>query len=181
MVDYVFFYKLTVRSLMIYKFKSIINTHSVPLISKLVLFFSLINIEDLHMVQGYNYAYLFRFFLGRKTYLSRQKSFFNLGKWTYSFNICCSIKGKFVYDELFFLANDVLPKVEKFYFKSGIFSRDLKIFYIILKDLNFFSEQKTNLGLFYLDNNLNFHLFYDKINNVNNVRNFLSNLKLNIY
>lgn len=31
------------------------------------------------MVQGYNYAYLFRFFLGRKTYLSRQKSFFNLG------------------------------------------------------------------------------------------------------
>lgn len=49
------------------------------MISKLVLFFSLVNIEDLHMVQGYNYAYLFRFFLGRKTYLSRQKSFFNLG------------------------------------------------------------------------------------------------------
>jgi len=80
MVDYVFFYKLTVRSIMIYKFKSIINTHAIPFISKLVLFFSLVNIEDLHMVQGYNYAYLFRFFLGRKTYLSRQKSFFILGK-----------------------------------------------------------------------------------------------------
>ena len=64
---------------------------------------------------------------------------------------------------------------------NQVFFPWLKIFYFILRDLNFFSEQKTNLGLFYLDNNLNFHLFYNKINSVNSVRNFLSNLKLNIY
>lgn len=56
--------------------------------------------------------------------------------------------------------------MERLYYSSGIFSRELQIFYIMLRDLNFFSEQKTNLGLFYLDNFLTFHLFYDNVADV---------------
>lgn len=63
MVDYKFFYKFTVRSLMFFKFKKIQNTYAVPIISKLILFFSLTKIEDVHMVQGYIILIYFDFFL----------------------------------------------------------------------------------------------------------------------
>jgi len=80
MIDYSFFYKFTVRSIIAYKFFTIGNTYNIPFISKLLLFFSLANIEDIHIVSAYNYAYLFRFFFGRKACFSRFKSFFSLGK-----------------------------------------------------------------------------------------------------
>jgi hypothetical protein len=80
MIDYLFFYKFTVRSIMLHKFSKLENTYCVPFVSKLFLFFSLANVDDIHMVQAYNYAYLFRFFFGRKACLSRYKSFFSLGK-----------------------------------------------------------------------------------------------------
>lgn len=73
------------------------------------------------------------------------------------------ISGKSVFRELFFFFNDIFFRVDRPYLNYGIFSNELGIFYIVLKDLNVFSEQKTNLGLFYLNNNLTLHLFYDKL------------------
>lgn len=55
--------------------------------------------------------------------------------------------------------NDFIPATDKNYLSNGIFSDKLTIFYPILKDLNVFSERKTNLGLFVLKNNLNLKLF----------------------
>lgn len=75
MVDYKFFYKFTVRSLMIFKFKKIQNTYAIPIISKLVLFFSLVNIDDVHMVQGYIILIYFVFFLDVRLILHAKNLF----------------------------------------------------------------------------------------------------------
>jgi len=80
MIDLNFFYKYSIRSVVFYKLDKIINTYNIPKIYKYLLFFSLVNIADLDMVQCYNYAYLYKFFFGRKAYFTKQRSFFNLGK-----------------------------------------------------------------------------------------------------
>lgn len=55
-------------------------TFQIPTILKLSLFFNLIKLEDIDEVQIYNYLYLFKYFFGKRAYLSRVKSFFNVGK-----------------------------------------------------------------------------------------------------
>lgn len=62
---------------------------------------------------------------------------------------------------MFFILNDIFPKIDLSFLKYGFFSRSPFIFYIIFKDLNIFSEKKTNLGLFFLTNNLNFHFYIE--------------------
>lgn len=79
-VDLNFFYKNVVRFVLLNKLNNLTNTYSIPSIYKLFLFFPLIKMEDLDHVQSYNYAYLFRFFFGKRSFFTRQKSFFNLGK-----------------------------------------------------------------------------------------------------
>jgi len=78
-VDYGFFYKNSVRLLSMHK-SYLINTFNIPFISKLMFIFSLNRIEDRDDVQGYNYLYLFRFFFGRKGFLTKYRSYFSLGK-----------------------------------------------------------------------------------------------------
>lgn len=76
--------------------------------------------------------------------------------------------------------NDIIFRIERSYISSGILSNELKIFYIIIKDLNIFSEKKTNLGLFALQNNLNIKLFctgYDFIGS----KILLRSMKLNMF
>lgn len=48
---------------------------------------------------------------------------------------------------------------ERMYLKCGWHSKKLQIFYLLLGDLNLFSEKKTNLGLFYLLTPLNLQIF----------------------
>jgi hypothetical protein len=57
------------------------------------------------------------------------------------------------------MINDILFFLEPIYIHAGIFSKNMNIFYISISDLNIFSEKKTNLGLFYLKQTLNLHLF----------------------
>ncbi len=59
----------------------------IPSILKLKFFFNLVKLEDTDDVQIYNYLYLFKYFFGKRAYLSRIKSFFNIGKWTYSLKV----------------------------------------------------------------------------------------------
>lgn len=54
----------------------------------------------------------------------------------------------------------------------------LNFFYLVIKDLNVFSEKKTNLGLFYLKNNLDIKLFFHGING-DSCKVLLKNIKLN--
>lgn len=78
-VDYFFFYKYILRNILLLKLFSITNTYAIPLFKKLLLFFSLTNIADVDDVQIYNYLYLFKYFFGRRAFLTRRSSLFSLG------------------------------------------------------------------------------------------------------
>jgi len=78
--DPYFFYKYSLRYILLNKFNYLLNTYEFPNINKLVYSFSLSRIDDLDDVQIYNYLYLFKYFFGRRAFLTKQKSFFNIGK-----------------------------------------------------------------------------------------------------
>lgn len=179
-IVYKFFYITTVRFLLLNKLNLFNSFNNVPELQKLLLFFSITKIDDINHSQVYNYIYLFKFFFGRCAFISKIKSFFNLGVWTYSFRVGLMVSKKHVYSCLFFIVNDLLPCVDFLYLKNGIFSENLKIFYLIIKDVNIFTEKKTNLGLFSLEKNLNIHLYMEGVD-LNSMHLFLCNLKLKLF
>lgn len=77
--DYFFFTKYILRTILFNKIHTITNTYTIPFINKLKIFFSLSNIVDVDDVQIYNYLYLFKYFLGRRAFLTKRTSIFNLG------------------------------------------------------------------------------------------------------
>lgn len=79
-IDFFHFYKYSIRTLLIHKLSFIKNTYNIPRIVSLSLFFSLRKLEDIDTVEVYNYLYLFKFFFGRCAFLTRCKSYFNIGK-----------------------------------------------------------------------------------------------------
>jgi len=179
-LDYKFFYVNSARRIILNKSNKLNNIYQLPEIKKIILFFPITKIEDIDSIQIYNYIYLFKFFFGRRAFVSKIKSFFNLGKWTYSFKICLIIKHKDIYNKLFFIINDLVPLVESNYRYYGLFSKHLKIFYLVIGDMNIFSEKKTNLGLFALEQNINFHLFCKGIDLVS-CQLLLCNLKIKFF
>jgi len=65
------------------------------------------------------------------------------------------------------------------YTTAGIYSAQYKITYLTTSDLAIFSEKKTNLGLFFLQQPLNLHIYW--LGGLNDTK-FLvavSNFKLN--
>ena len=73
------FYRSVTRNILIKKNIDILNCYDITSISKILYSFSLYKIEDLDEVQIYNYIYFFKFFFGRRGFLTKYKSFFNLG------------------------------------------------------------------------------------------------------
>jgi hypothetical protein len=100
--------------------------------------------------------------------------------WYYSFNVYITVVKKDVYLYLFYYVNDFLSMIDKIYFKYGIFSMKLNILYIVLKDLTIFSEKKTNMGLFNLEDSLNLHLYFSG-GDVNSSKLILNNSKINFF
>lgn len=160
-VDLFFTYKYTIRYLLSHKLINNFNTYTIPNISKIIIYFSLKKFEDLDSVEIYNYFYLFRQFFGRKAFLSKTKSQFSLGKWYYNFNISLILnKPKDIYTLLFFFFNNIFKKIDQSFINKGFLTKKLNIFYFIIKDMNIFSELKTNLGLFNLKKHLNINIFF---------------------
>lgn len=161
-LDYFFTYKYSLRFLIILKLSNFYNknTYNLPFLSKLSFFFSLSKSEDKDNISFYNYFYLFKFFFGKNAFLSKYRSFYNLGTWYYNFKIYIFFNKREVYPVLFYFINDFLYFINKIHYKLGVYSKKLNIFYIVLKDLTIFSERKTNMGLFYLEDNLNLHLYF---------------------
>jgi hypothetical protein len=105
-----------------------------------------------------------------------------LGKWYYNFNVQLIINNeKDLYNLLYFFLNNILFNIDKSFIKKGFLSKKLNIFYFIIKDVNIFSEIKTNLGLFNLKKSLNFTIYVLGVNKneIKNVKLLLNNLKLN--
>lgn len=181
-IDYPFTYKNSLRLIVMLKLGLLYNnnTYNVPFLSKLKFFFSLSNSVDKDNISIYNYFYLFKFFFGKNAFLSKYKSYYNLGMWYYSFNVYITVVKKDVYLYLFYYVNDFLSMIDKIYFKYGIFSMKLNILYIVLKDLTIFSEKKTNMGLFNLEDSLNLHLYFSG-GDVNSSKLILNNSKINFF
>ena len=179
-LDYYFTYKNSVKFLTLLKLnpKNCDAIYSSPFISKLNFFFSLSKITDKDNVAIYNYFYLFKFFFGKNAFLSKYKSHFNLGVWYYSFKVFIIINKKEVYSILNFYFNDFLSILDKVYFKYGVYSMKLNILYIVLKDLTIFSEKKTNMGLFNLEDSLNLHIYFSG-GDINSSKLILRNMKIN--
>lgn len=79
LIDYLSFYKQTVRMLLIYKLNFLNNSYALPQITKLQFYFALRQLTDVDEVQIYNYFYLFKYFFGISAFLTKTKSFFNVG------------------------------------------------------------------------------------------------------
>jgi hypothetical protein len=177
-IDLYFTYKYTLRFLLLQKLNSN-NTYNLPKIQKLKFYFLLRKIEDLDSPEIYNYLYLFRYFFGKNAYLAKNKSYFVLGKWYYNFNVNMILNNiKDISYVLFFFFNDIIKNIDPSFIKKGFFSKKLNVFFFAIKDMNVFSEMKTNVGLFNLKKALNLHIYCLGINTENTMI-FLNTLKIN--
>lgn len=165
LVDGSFNYTYLVRFLLIHKTDVFFSTFEVPLLRRLLFFFSVIDLSDLDDARVFNYYYLFRFFFGSKAFFTGFKTRFSLGRTFYSFNVVSFFSQRFSFFPMNFLINDVLPIINKNnygYYVDG-FSFTMSFF-----DMNLFLEKKNNLALFNLKNPLvsrfifsskNFHFY----------------------
>jgi hypothetical protein len=80
MIDFEFYYKNSIRYLLLNKLGYLTNLYSIPNISKLIFKFLLSHIENVNDIQSYNYLYLFKYFFGYKAFLTKQLNFFKEGK-----------------------------------------------------------------------------------------------------
>jgi len=89
------------------------------------------------------------------------------------------VKEKEVYGNMYFVINDLIKKIDEVYWRTGIYSKELNIFYITILDLSIFSEKKSNLGLFNLKKYLNIHLFFNGVD-IKTMKIVIKNLKMSI-
>jgi hypothetical protein len=114
--DYYFSYKNSIKLLMLLKlnarnYKSVLN---IPKLSKLNYHFLISRSTDKDTVSIYNYFYLFKFFFGKNAFLSKYRSYYNLGLWYYSFKVSIVINNKQIYKYLSYYINDYLSMLIKY-------------------------------------------------------------------
>ena len=177
MLDFYFHY-LHISRFIINNRVAFSNTHCVPYLAKLVLFFSLLNLTIVEDTSIYNYFYLFRFYLGRKAFIINYRSFFSLRNTYYSFDICISLRKQALFFPIAFYVNDL----HRFLSLKGYHSYFINSFCyaLIIKDTNLFTERKTNLGLYNLKHVLNYR-FYITNGDFISSKLFLDTLKLLIF
>ena len=150
-IDFLFFYKNTLRYLLVNKSNLLTNTFQIQNLNKFVIYIYIKNCEKFNQSEYYNYFYLFRFFFGCRAFFFKYRTFFSLGVWSYNFNIQYIFNKKYIFDNLYFLLNDFFP----FMFVKNLrykFIRNNKFYlnFITFNDMYLFNEKKTNLGLFFL-------------------------------
>jgi hypothetical protein len=78
-VDYYHNHRSITRFVVMKKISLSKNIYHIPSIMNIVYKSKLHKLDDLDDVQIYNYIYLFKFFMGRCSVLTKYKSFLNLG------------------------------------------------------------------------------------------------------
>lgn len=157
------------RNIIINKYGLFENSYQIPKLIKIIYTFRLYKIEDLDDVQIYNYLYYFKFFFGGIGYLTKYKSYFNLGVWTYILRVrMCINKSMWIYDNIYLLFDEYLINIDRNAITSGYQTKLSKIYNIIIKDLNTFSDRKTNIGLFNLSTNLILTFYLNGLNSISN-------------
>jgi hypothetical protein len=163
-LDFYFHYKNVLRFLLIQKI-GYKNTHLVPELTKIKIYFSVKNLIDLDDLRGSNFFFFLKFFLGRRSFFTNYSTKFSLNVLYHNFNIQTIIKKREMYFVLNFFFYDLVPFSRKSY---SIFNpRKSNSITYIFKDMNIFLEKKTHTGFLNLKNNLNIRFFnsgyyYDK-------------------
>lgn len=173
-VDYYFNDKSLIRFLVLHK-GLVKSSFSIPVVYKMFIFFSVRGLEDLNDVKIYNYLYFFRFFFGSKTFFTNYKFEQGFSRNVYDFKVYVFLKKRWLYLSLGFFINDVLPFVDREFLELK-FLRNFRIIFRF-KDMNFFSERKTNLGLFNLNDFLNLHFFIIR-SKISLVKLYFDNIKI---
>lgn len=173
-VDYFFVYKHLVRFILLHKTNAFRNTMEVPFLRSLVLFISLANVEYLEDSYFFNFIYLFRFFYGNRSFFSKFKSAFSLGRTYHSFTIQSFFFKRYSFFPILFLVNDVLALTSRFNYH--FFFKDPGVFLLQFFDMNLFLEKKTNVGLFNLSGVLHYKFFFS-LRNFKFYNLFLDSLK----
>lgn len=86
-LDYYFHYKYIGRFILFHKNKLNYLTFNIPKLKKINLFFRIIDLDDLTHLSVSNYVFLIKFFTGRRIFISKFHSFFNLGSYYHNFMV----------------------------------------------------------------------------------------------
>jgi hypothetical protein len=159
LIDYAFHYKHVSRFILLHQSAHIRNTYMIPTVDKVILFFSIRHWENLEDVSLYNYYYLFRFFYGKKAYISKYKVLFSLRKYYHSFDIKIFFTARDVFYPIAFFLAELNPLLVPEYVEFVTYTHNSGIFIIRIHDLTLFTDKKTNLGLFNLRHSLNMKFF----------------------
>ena len=174
--DFLFNYNNVIRFILLHKDLSN-NNYLIPNLCKVICYFPLKNLEDLDDVRVYNYFYLFKFFIGFRAFFTGYKCIQGFGQTTYDFRVQIVLKKNDIFPLLSFFVNDIFPVLDADYYSVNLIKGNLISYHFLLKDMNIFSEKKTNLGLFNLKDDLNFKFSFNSLKN-NSVKLFFSNIKL---
>jgi len=172
-------YKFLSRFFIMHKLNLFKNNFQIPFIKKIVLFFSLKDLDTFDDPRFYNYFFFFKFFLGKKAAFYGYNSFFNLGKTTFSIKVQLVLSKNDVYNTLLFFSNDILSFIDPLYIGVKHFEKANRLYCIcyLIKDMNLFVEKKTNIGLFHLKDPLNIQLFFFGDTSLS-VKNLLQSFKI---
>ena len=173
-----YFHYLNITRYMLAQRLIFTNTFSLPYLSKLFLFFSIVNSNTLEDTVIYNYFYLFRFFLGKKAFINNYRSFYSLRVTYHSFDICVNLRHSAAFFPICFYVNDLhrflsLKGYRHYFLNNFCYS-------IAIEDTNLFTERKTNLGLYNLKHSLNYR-FYIANGDFDSTKLFLDSLKLMVF
>jgi hypothetical protein len=118
--DLFFSYKNVFRFLLINQCFFLTNTNQLPIIANLFFIFKIYNLVDIDDVRSFNYAYLFRFFFGKKAAFTKSIFRFHLGVNYFSFNVYCFFKKENCFFPLSIYINDIISKSSFQFFFSGM-------------------------------------------------------------
>jgi len=141
-LDFFFHYKFVLRYLFINKFLVCNHSFSIPFFKKMIAFFPVKSTVDLNNPSTFNYFYFFRFFFGQKAMLTKRATIFKLGVVYHSFNVQIILLHKYLFFSLFFLANDILPFLNKDFLKIKFLKKSLNI---IILDIIYLQIKKLML------------------------------------
>jgi hypothetical protein len=114
MLDFFFYYKYIIRFILfLKKSTSKYNFIDILEIKKLIVYFSLKNIQDLNNLALSNYYYYFKYFFGKIPFFSSYKYTFKLNISYYNFIILYNFKKKDIYYVFYFLINDIYSFISK--------------------------------------------------------------------
>lgn len=128
------------------------NSLLIPAIYIIILYFSVRSLENLQHPKTYNYLYLLRFFFGLVGFVTNYKSMFYLNKTYYDLDVAVLTRKQQIYFPLYFFTYEIKPVATTL--TSFLKNNNSSVY--IFWDMNFFTEKKTNVGLFDLIDPINF-------------------------